>query len=225
MNKMKTKEAEKDWGDVLQKQIDRAGGLMPFFIQKCTCQKVYHETLKKYASKFENPSLLEVGCGTAFDSIYLSYFFKKINAIDNDERVLHIARKNNKYFYGKATIIKGDLFKINKKYNIIFNNGTYEHFSIDKIREAIKLHLENSNFVIFVVPLNMEHDFEPFGNELLMPEREWRNVIKEANGEVIEVFGLDFKYNFLAPATYVSKLSKIFSRLGNYRIFVITKKQ
>jgi SAM-dependent methyltransferase len=211
---------EQKWNEVLNRQIERAGGIMPFFIQKCICQKVWHQVLKKYANKSIYPKILEVGCGFAWDSIYLSYFYNNVSAMDIDAEVVEKAKELNEFLRGKATIGVNDLFsKFIDNYCIIFNNGTYEHFKRKEIERAIKNHLEHTKYVIFLVPLDMSRDKEPYGDELLMPEREWRKIIENAGGRTLEVYGIDFP-RWLAFAGYIPIFSKVFKDFANYRIFV-----
>lgn len=218
-------EERKNWDDILKRQTERAGGLMPFFIQKCICQKVWHFILKKYANKFSYPRILEVGCGFAWDSIYLSYFYNYVSGMDIDKDVVETAKKVNKFLRGKATIGVNDMFseKI-AYYDIIFNNGTYEHFTKLEIELLIRHHLNHSKYVIFLIPLDMSRDKEPYGNELLMPEREWKKIIEKADGKVLETYGIDFP-RWLAFAGYIPIFSKIFKDFANYRIFITEKKE
>lgn len=216
----------KTWNGVLKRQIKRAGGIMPFFIQKCICSKVYHSLIMKYATKFKNPKLLEAGCGTAADSIYLSFLLNNIEAIDIDNQIVTFAKYMNKYLHGKVKkIYKQDIFSIKRNYDIIFNGGTYEHFSKDAIEKVLRLHLSKSKYLIFGIPTSMKNDFEPFGNELLMPIKEWRNIIKRAGGKVLEVYGIDHSFRPFRIATYNLVLSKLLSRFGNYKILVVSSNQ
>ena len=208
-----------DWSSFLDEQIVSNGGTMPFFIQKCACQKVWHQVIMKYANRFVNPKILEVGCGRAWDSIYLSYFYHFVSAIDIDKNIVGEANKTNEFLRGNAIIKRGDMFGDLDQYDIIFNNGTYEHFTKEEIKKVIGLHLRRSEYIIFLVPLNMNRDKNRYGNELLMSEREWNRVINEAGGKVLETYGLDFP-KALAFATYIPLFSKLFKCFSNYRIFV-----
>lgn len=211
-----------NWSELLQRQIDRAGGDMPFFVRKCTCTRTFTAIVMKYAKKFRNPRFLEVGCGTATDSIYFSYFYREVYALDNDKDVMEMAKRFNKLLHGNAVIYQKDLRNIDGGYEIIFNHGTYEHFKREEIVEILRKHMERGRYLIFGVPINMEKDWEEFGNEYLTNLNEWKQMVKEAGGRVIETSALDYP-NIMGWVTYSPILCKIFQWFGVYKIIVAEK--
>ena len=85
---------------------------------------------KEYFHKFNNKHVLEIGCGSGFDTKLISIYFKpsKIIATDLDSQLIEVANKRNKtpsVFYEVADSTKL-LYKINS-FDAIFDFGVIHH--------------------------------------------------------------------------------------------------
>jgi SAM-dependent methyltransferase len=104
----------------------------------------------------EGGSIIELGCGSALLSILLSSMGYKVLGIDNDPRVVEMARLNNERLGGRAEIELMDLFDaprlLGKDFDLAYSEGVVEHFKGAKLREAVKVHRELARKAMIVVP-------------------------------------------------------------------------
>jgi len=120
----------------------------------------------KYAKKFNNPSILDIGCGTGKYSLYLKNLGYDVTCIDlvkHNLRVIESKNKGIKTYLGSATKLD---FLANKKYDIILLFGPLYHLYKDEkikaIKEAMK-HLNKDGYLMNVYCLNdyaiLKHGF------------------------------------------------------------------
>lgn len=136
-------------------------------------------------AKIKPKKSLEVGCGTASHVIFLSSFFAKdyICCLDNDKRVLNVAKKNaHRYRAKTVTFVHGDAFNLKnifrfKFFDVAFSQGLLEHFSKSEIRELIQEQLYVAHAVVISVP----SDYYP-GEGIMgarrISRREWEEILK-----------------------------------------------
>ena len=172
------------------KEIEKCGGVKEYIVAKSIEKRVLLNRIKKYA---ENKRVLEVGCGSAANSIFLANQGFDITCIDNNERILQFAESNARFFKRKPKFIRLDiknLKRLNRKFDVSFSHGVLEHYSDKKIIELINTQLCISIFVVVSVPSNF---FKPNqaikGDERFLSKKYWINLISKTNGKLIESFG------------------------------------
>jgi len=89
--------------------------------------------IQKHVSQGE--TILEAGCGSAYDSFYLSSLNIKVTALDISEKLIQELQQVRKVIKASTKsnleLVVGSIFelkKLNKKFNLIFNHGVYEHW-------------------------------------------------------------------------------------------------
>lgn len=127
--------------------------------------------------------LIEIGVGTATMSIYLSKKYFDVVGLDVEPLLIAKAIETNRRLSGSAKFIAMDalelpnLFKENT-FDIVFSQGTMEHFDNDDLKKLIKAQLAIARYVIFSVPsVNWPH--QEFGNERKMTLEEWERLLTE----------------------------------------------
>ena len=92
----------------------------------------------KHAPK--GSSLIELGCGSALLAILLSSMGYEVMGIDNDPRVIEIAKRDNERLGGHVKIELMDLFeaprRIGRVFDLAYCYGVIEHFRGEKLLEA-----------------------------------------------------------------------------------------
>lgn len=140
----------------------------------------YHIEFLNWILELKPNSILEAGCGTASMSIFLSQKIPKVFALDNNQKVLEIAKKNNEKFGGRVTFIMGDIFNIPLDVDLIFHQGVLEHFSDWKIKLCLYRQLLKTQIVVFSVPTKFYPYIETnLGDERLLTIEDWEKIVGE----------------------------------------------
>ena len=157
--------------------------------------------------------ILEIGAGTGTMSIFLSQLGFQVTTLDNDHKILEVAKLAKEKFSGQNEIVYGDAFKLpfaDNSFDLIFHQGLLEHFSNEDIHRLLEEHLRVASTVIFSVPNNY-YSKKEFGDERLMSKPTWENILKLYNVEISQNYALKFFpkwYLFRVPIQYMAKISK-----------------
>ncbi len=150
---------------------------------------IYHDyfisLINRYARKFSQndiPKIAEVGIGTATMSIHFSKTSYEVLGIDNDPLIVSKAMDTNNRLGGYAKFICLDAFDLQKYFkdkifDVVFSQGTMEHFDNDNLKRIIETQLYIGRYIIFSVP-SINYPNSEFGNERKMSTNEWESLIK-----------------------------------------------
>jgi ubiquinone/menaquinone biosynthesis C-methylase UbiE len=120
--------------------------------------KRHEEKLPFYEKFIKGRKILDIGCGFGYSSVSLSYLGYDVVALDNNEEVINIIKKNAKNFGKNMKIVKGNIFEINKlfkpdSFDASISGGLLEHFNIRDIRRIVKKQLLLASIVIADMPI------------------------------------------------------------------------
>jgi len=164
----------------------------------------------------KNGKILEIGCGTCFHSIFLSYLGYRVTAIDVDYNVLEYAKRNNLYLYGKVNIEYGNMFNLkysDNSFDTIFHDGVLEHFHDNEILSALREQYRVSSTVVFSVPTNNAKGApDLYGDERLLTVDQWREIINKTSWKIKDIFWFNFQ------ATLPWKFIFLYHRLSKYQV-------
>ncbi len=132
--------------------------------------KKYLQKIKKYIKP--KSKILECGCGPAKTIIAMSHLGYDITAIDNDKKVLALAKENAKIINSKIKFLHMDFFDIDKNFekdsfDCITHQGVLEHFPKEKIKEIITKQLKIAPLIIFSVPIKSEASKKKFSKDTI----------------------------------------------------------
>lgn len=192
-DKKKTEDAK--WYELYKIDIEEFEKPDEYFKYKLKYKKKFIKKIMKYA---KNKKVLEAGCGTGLMAGYLQKQGLDVTALDLSQTVLDYAKEiatNSKVIkpcrYEQGNIL--DLKYKNNTFDVSYSNGVLEHFSDEEIINILKQQMRISKYVIFGIPstyFNMNEKM--LGNERGLTLKEWKKLINEANGEIIEQ--TDFHY-------------------------------
>lgn len=124
----------------------------------------------KYYKKYlkSNARILDLGCGLGCTVVPLSTLGYKVVGIDNNSRVVRVAKQNAKTFGKDIKIIKSDIFRVSKifkanSFDACISGGLLEHFKRNKIRKIIKMQLEIAPLVIASMPVKTKRTMKHYG--------------------------------------------------------------
>ena len=202
------------WHDFYSKQVT-----LPEFISWMNNRKNYLSVIIKLLQSGDK--ILEAGCGPGIDSIYLSHLNYKVKAVDNNKKVLELAKYHNDYFRGSVKFILQDIFKLNfkkKEFKISFSQGVLEHFDVVKIKKALNEQLRVSDYVLFSIPsinmIKISSYSKSLGDENYWDIDKWLEIIK--NFKIIDYNG----YGFDRFGRLMDKINRIIFK-GRFKKFII----
>lgn len=156
---------------------------------------------------------LEVGAGTGTMSVFLSNMGIEITTIDNDPKILEIAKQVKAKFGGRNYFQEADAFNLpftDNSFDLIFHQGLLEHFSDEDIHKLLQEHLRVAKMVIFSVPNNY-YPRKDIGDERLLGKIKWEKILqpyKIINSSNYSLKILPKWYLLRVPIQYMAKIIK-----------------
>ena len=156
------------------------------------------EKYLKVVSEYVKPNckILESGCGLGRTAIFMSRMGYKVTAIDDNKKMLDLAKNNAKKFGKNIKFKLVDLENVDKffkknSFDAITHQGILEHFPPNNIKEIIKKELKIAPLVIFSVPILSERNKKYFKGGLIKYRNLWNinfweRILKDFN--VVEIF-------------------------------------
>jgi|SRR6266542_280223 len=103
----------------------------------------------------EGARVLDVGCGAgAFTSLLTTYGFAAVG-VDQDSKVVEMARQVGRTLGGSATFEQADAFDLSRFYNqfdFVYSIGVVEHFDRDVTVRLIREHAKCAPSVLIAIP-------------------------------------------------------------------------
>jgi ubiquinone/menaquinone biosynthesis C-methylase UbiE len=175
------------------------------------------------ANTSQNDKLLEIGAGSGFSSLALSFSDRKnIVVSDFDPQIL----ENIKIAMPLITELI-DMFNISKQdgsIDCIYHQGLMEHFSDNEIVNSLTEQARVAKLIIFDVPNNRRwKKIQEYGNERFLSVKKWIELINKADLQTVKVTGRRFPkiFNYLPHFFQNNELIK--RTFGTSSIFICKK--
>ena len=126
--------------------------------------------------------VLEVGVGSGAQSALLSRTGVSVTTVDNDARILEVARENLRRFGPRARPVRADAFRLpfpEATFGVALSQGLMEHFDDERIAALLREQLRVARSVVFSVP-SAAYPRQDVGNERLMTPDKWERIVAEA---------------------------------------------
>lgn len=159
------------------------------------------------STDISNFEILELGCGSGYDTKFLSKKGKNITAIDISSKAIEIAKSNNNS--SNITYIVGDINKDipNKKYDLVFDKGCIHnnmHTSVDIFKNIYDCLNDNGVIILISGNINQEETLLTRPPGLSISDIEYASkdffkirVVKEITYELNENYGNGLGWIFL----------------------------
>jgi len=191
-----------DFNEYYRKEIERYGGLRQYVLAKAKEKRPLLNKVIKYS---EGGKILEAGSGSSSNSIYLANKGYDVTSIDNDSKMLSIAKNLSKAFNNKPIFIKKDITQFEGKYSVVFSHGVLEHFDDEEIVKLINNELLIGKYVVISIPSDFFIPKQAItGDERFLSSAKWKDLISKSNGKIVE----EFSY-FYDPDNFRLKFLKI----------------
>lgn len=162
-----------NWSEVYSKALTLPEFIDNIYSHRVFLNAIFRENVQK---------LLEIGVGTGSMSIFLSYLGFQVTAVDNDDKVIKIAKQNNEILKGSLQVIKADAFSLpfsNDSFDLVFHQGFLEHFFDKEIYELLTEQLRVAPIVVFSVPTR--YYLSKSLGERLLTKTQWENILRGFN--------------------------------------------
>lgn len=106
---------------------------------------------------FKDKKVLEIGCGTGINSIFMAMRGARVTFLDSSPQALRIVKGLLDGFSLKGEIVKGDAFdyKIGGEFDLVHSEGVVEHFLGKERQDIIDIHsraLKRNGLAVVIVP-------------------------------------------------------------------------
>lgn len=141
----------------------------------------YNVELFEEIIKRKSKEVLEIGSGRGVISIFLSLLGYNVTSIDNDKKLVEKCKKTNKRFNTNVKFEVRDALnlKFKKKFDLVFSEGFFEHFSDGEIKKLLDEQLRVAKKYVLVSVPNKNYPSRDFGDERLLKDIRWFNLFKK----------------------------------------------
>lgn len=145
-------------------------------------------------SSLRPETALEIGCGTADHSIFLSHLLPhlRISLLDYDKNILARLKnklKNNIFKFYLCDLVNKKSVKINLsnyRFDVIYSQGLMEHFSKINFQKVILNLLPYTDKFIFSLP-SESYPSKDFGDELLRNKKELESILEPITNITLKI--------------------------------------
>lgn len=158
--------SEKTWADYLAGQS--LEGFLDFL--------AFHAPLLRAILERRPRRTVEIGCGGANSSIFLSLLGIHAVGLDIEREVLKEAARHSSALSGRTELLRSDGFSSafrDNAFDVAFSQGVLEHFDDAQIEAFLCESMRIARCTVASMP-NVNHPSRDFGNERLLPAAFWR---------------------------------------------------
>ncbi|MEW6059683.1 MAG: class I SAM-dependent methyltransferase [Actinomycetota bacterium] len=136
--------------------------------------------------------LLELGCGAALHSTLLAAWGYRVTAIDNDPRIVEIARETATTFGQDLDVRLGDALRLldeaREGYDLVFSFGLVEHFDRSRTVAMLADQGRVASHVMAVIPTKYTRYAAPITDERIYRLAGLKSMFRDAGLTVDDAF-------------------------------------
>lgn len=135
--------------------------------------------------------LLDVGCGPGFSAIYLAAWGYSVTAIDQDPKVVEIAKRTVDQFGLDVQVELGDAADLTRYsgYDLSYSIGVLEHFERGETIRLLQEQASSAKYVVLVVPSGFTRYAAAITDERIYSINEIKKLFTDAGMTVVKTFG------------------------------------
>lgn len=161
--------------------------------------------------------ILNVGCGLGFSEDYFAALGYYCTGVDNESRVIELAREVASSLKVAPRFELGDAFNLSMyhgQYDLAYSTGVLEHFDRDVTIKLLQEQARCAELVLISIPTGLTKYTGSITDERIYPMHELKNIVKDAGLDVVRSFGFGD-----VSATALHLAVKRVLPYGLYRIF------
>jgi SAM-dependent methyltransferase len=136
--------------------------------------------------------ILDVGCGPGYSDLYLSGHGYHVTGIDNDERIVSLARDVRDRLDLSIDYQYGDAFDLSPYYggfDMVYSVGVLEHFDRQVTIDLLKEQAKCGKLVLICIPTQYTRYSDGITDERIYTMGQLKNIVVDAGMEVVTGFG------------------------------------
>lgn len=137
-------------------------------------------------------SLLDVGCGRGYSDLYFAAHGYRVTGVDNDERIVDIARELRERFGVGLEYHQGDAFNLTPfygRFDMAYSVGVLEHFDRDVTIRLLKEQARCARHVLICIPTRFTCYSDGITDERIYTIKQLKEIVYEAGLDVVTQFG------------------------------------
>ena len=136
--------------------------------------------------------ILDIGCGPGFSVLNLQSAGYEVTGVDNDIKIVGLAREIAARFGLLAHFEQADAFDLSSfhgKFNLVYACGVLEHFDRDVTVSLLKEQAKCAPRVLIEIPTRYTAYTGSMSDERIYTIRELRRIVEDAGMRVTAAFG------------------------------------
>ena len=177
------------WVDFIRGGIDRAGGPVPFALNQWAFLAPITAAIGRHAPP--GGRLLDVGCGAGIYSGLLAHHGYAVTGIDEDPRIVALAREMAEYFRAPAVFEQGSAFDLRAwhgRFDLVYSLGVVEHFDADVTARLIEEQARCAPRVLVAIPTRHTRHAAPPTDERFYSRRAFEQLLAKTGLRLEESF-------------------------------------
>lgn len=177
------------WHDYIRDGIDRSKGPLPFALRQWEFLAPVTAAITRNASP--GAHLIDVGCGAGVYSCLLAQHGYKITGLDEDPRIVALAREMAEYFRAAARFEEGNAFDLSRWHgaaDLTYSLGVVEHFDPEVTVELLREQATCAPVVVTAIPTRYTRLAARLTDERLYTRRQFEKLVTAAGLRIRESF-------------------------------------
>lgn len=136
--------------------------------------------------------VLDVGCGPGYSDLYFAARGLRVTGVDNDERIVNLARSLGERLAVPLEYQQGDAFNLGPfygRFDMAYSVGVLEHFDRDVTVKLLKEQAKCAHMVLICIPTRYTCYSDGITDERIYSMRQLKEIVHEAGLEVVCGFG------------------------------------
>lgn len=154
----------------------------------------FHEVLYGMVLRHCPPParILDVGCGPGWSDLYLASGGYTVTGVDNEARLVGIAKDLATRLGVEATFEEGDAFDLapyHGRFDLVYSCGVLEHFDRDVTVKLLREQAHCAKYVLIQIPSRYTALTGEITDERIYTMPELKAIVRDAGLRIITAFG------------------------------------
>jgi len=177
------------WTEYIRGGIEQAGGPIPFALTQWSFLAPITAAIERHSPK--GGRLLDVGCGAGIYSSLLAHHGYQVSGVDEEPRLVALAREMAEYFRAPAVFQQGSAFDLRAWYgqfDIVYSLGVVEHFDPEVTVKLIEEQSRCAPVVVVAVPTRHTRFSSRPTDERFYSRPQFERLVSKTNLHIKESF-------------------------------------
>jgi SAM-dependent methyltransferase len=177
------------WTEYIRSGVDRAGGPVPFALNQWSFLSPITAAIARHCPP--GGRLLDVGCGAGIYSSLLAHHGYRVTGIDEEPRIVALAREMAEYFRASASFTQGSAFDLTSwygRFDLAFSLGVLEHFDPAVTVRLLQEQSRCAHVVLVAIPTKHTRYSGMPTDERPYTRRQFETLVRRTNLHLRESF-------------------------------------